>query len=95
MGTNVFGVTFNVQSAAQAFLDVCNAYATEQAGQPDIWDVLHKHPERDEWWVGYATRIDHLLDGRVPIELTCDYLPDACYVMDPPPPEEEPPGGGG
>lgn len=94
MSTGVFGIVFNVEADAQAFLDICNAWQTAKSGQPDIWDTLHKHPERDEWWVTYSSKINHLLNGLVPVELTCDYLPDACIVIEPPP-EEDPPGGGG
>lgn len=95
MGTDIYALTFDNEPAAQAFLDKCNQWQTEQSGVPDIWDVLHKHPERDQWWVTYSPRIDHLLDGLVPVELTCDWLVDTwCGPPQEPPPEEPPPDEG-
>ncbi|MCD6057320.1 MAG: hypothetical protein K0Q89_850 [Thermomicrobiales bacterium] len=85
-GTGVYGIVFETEEAANAFLDKCNQWLLETTGIPDIWDRVKKHPTQDLWAVGYADRIQHLLDGLVPVELECDYL-DACIVIEPAPPE--------
>lgn len=93
MSTGIMGLVFDVEAEAQAFLDKCNQWLLDTYGVPDIWDHMHKHPERDQWWVTYSTRIDHLLNGLVPVEITCDFLiNEYCWGPPPePPPIEEPP----
>lgn len=91
MDTYVFAILFDALADAQAFIDKVNA---DLYNSQDNWDIPRKHPDRDQWAVTYNPRIDHLLDGMQPVELSCDWLPDACFIMDPlpePEPEPEPP----